>query len=262
MADEERFLLRMRYAKLGRLRFLSHLEVTRALMRAVRRAGLPYAVSQGFSPHMKCAFGAALPVGCCGLDEYLDLQLTRYVEPAEALCALQAATPELLPVLACAYLPADEPALTAGYPVMEYAALVDASAFGTDEGRGIAGVRQAVEDLRAQGEVHVVKKGRPKSVPLEGKLLTGPDVAVPVPRETPDPDTLAPATAGTALLELAFMTRSDESGSLRPDALLAELESLAPVDLPVRWLAHVATYARAAACADAAGGLAGEGRPL
>ncbi|WP_417304102.1 DUF2344 domain-containing protein, partial [Ellagibacter isourolithinifaciens] len=45
------FRLRLTFAKQGRLAMLSHLEVARALERTVRRAGLPYAVSQGFSPH-------------------------------------------------------------------------------------------------------------------------------------------------------------------------------------------------------------------
>ena len=49
MAD---FRLRVTYRMAGRLVMLSHLEVCRALERAVRRADLPYAVSQGFSPHM------------------------------------------------------------------------------------------------------------------------------------------------------------------------------------------------------------------
>ncbi len=52
---------------------LSHLELARALERAVRRAQLPFAVSQGFSPHMRIAFGAALPVGVGGTAEIFDL---------------------------------------------------------------------------------------------------------------------------------------------------------------------------------------------
>ena len=57
------FRLRVTYRKAGRLSMLSHLEVTHALERAVRRSGLPFALTQGFSPHMKLSFGSALPVG-------------------------------------------------------------------------------------------------------------------------------------------------------------------------------------------------------
>ena len=80
MPDPNLFRLRMTFCKQGRLAMLSHLEVARALERAVRRAGLPFAVSQGFSPHMKIAFGAALPVGVGGTHELADLQMTRSEE--------------------------------------------------------------------------------------------------------------------------------------------------------------------------------------
>ena len=81
MADQQNFRLRVFFAKSGRCAMLSHLEVARALERAVRRAALPYAISQGFSPHMKIAFGAALPVGVGGVSECFDLMMTSYIAP-------------------------------------------------------------------------------------------------------------------------------------------------------------------------------------
>ena len=98
MPDPNLFRLRVEYCKQGRLALLSHLEIARALERAVRRADLPFAVSQGFSPHMKIAFGSALPVGVGSTCEIFDLQMTRYVAPEKALAALQAASvPDLMP---------------------------------------------------------------------------------------------------------------------------------------------------------------------
>lgn len=47
------FRLRVRYGKRDRLKYLGHLEVIHTIERIVRRAGLPYAVTQGFSPHMR-----------------------------------------------------------------------------------------------------------------------------------------------------------------------------------------------------------------
>ena len=79
------FRLRVRYRKTGRLRWLSHLEVVHALERSIRRARLPYAVTQGFSPHMKASFGPALPVGTAGEHEYFDVWLTGYTD-APRLC--------------------------------------------------------------------------------------------------------------------------------------------------------------------------------
>ena len=101
---------------------LSHLEVAHALERVVRRAGLPFAISQGFSPHMKIAFGSALPVGVGSTCEIFDLQLTRYVPPAEALEALQRASVPDLMVRECAYIENKAPAASVAFPFSTYEA--------------------------------------------------------------------------------------------------------------------------------------------
>ena len=120
MADPRLFRLRVTFRETGRLAMLSHLELARALERAVRRAGLPYAVSQGFSPHMRIAFGAALPVGVGGTSEFFDLFLTDYVPPVKALAALQAASPaDLMPTEAC-YVEPKAAAASVACPVSTY----------------------------------------------------------------------------------------------------------------------------------------------
>lgn len=120
MTEQQMFRLRVTFKKQGRLALLSHLEIARALERAVRRAGLPFAVSQGYSPHMKIAFGAALPVGVGGAAELFDLQLTNYVAPDEALSALQAASVEDLMVTSCEYIEPKAAAASAAYPISTY----------------------------------------------------------------------------------------------------------------------------------------------
>ena len=114
------FRLRSIYVERDRLAMLSHLEVAHALERVVRRAGLPFAISQGFSPHMKIAFGSALPVGVGSTCEIFDLQLTRYVPPAEALEALQAASAPDLMVQSCAYIENNAPAASVAFPFSTY----------------------------------------------------------------------------------------------------------------------------------------------
>lgn len=67
--------VRIRYAKFGKVRFLSHRDMARVMERAVRRAGLPVAYSQGFSPRAKLHFGLALSTGYESYAEYLDVDL-------------------------------------------------------------------------------------------------------------------------------------------------------------------------------------------
>ncbi len=120
MADPRLFRLRVTFRETGRLALLSHLEVARALERAVRRANLPYAVSQGFSPHMRIAFGAALPVGVGGTAEFFDLFLTDYVAAPKALAALQAASPADLYPTDARYIEARDAAASVACPISTY----------------------------------------------------------------------------------------------------------------------------------------------
>jgi len=69
--------IRIEYAKRGGARLLSHLDLVRAFDRAIRRADIPIAYSQGYHPHPKIAFGPPLALGILGMKEYVDLQLSR-----------------------------------------------------------------------------------------------------------------------------------------------------------------------------------------
>ena len=86
------FRLRVRYGKRDRLKYLGHLEVIHTIERIVRRAGLPYAVTQGFSPHMRVGFSSALPVGTSSTCEWYDLFMTEFVALDEAFERLAAAS--------------------------------------------------------------------------------------------------------------------------------------------------------------------------
>jgi radical SAM family uncharacterized protein/radical SAM-linked protein len=68
---------RLRYTKGDALRFLSHLELLRVWERTLRRSGLPLAMTKGFHPHLKMAFGPPLPVGYTSIAEYVDLEFSK-----------------------------------------------------------------------------------------------------------------------------------------------------------------------------------------
>lgn len=91
--------VRLRFAKRGRLRFLSHRDVARSFERAVRRAGVPVAHSHGFSPHPRLSWVGAAPTGAASEAEFVELGLTREVDPESLRAALDAALPEGLDVL-------------------------------------------------------------------------------------------------------------------------------------------------------------------
>ena len=66
---------RIRFAKVGRAAFLGHLDLVRLLGRSFRRADLPLAMTRGFSPKPRLAFGPALGLGIPSLGELMDVDL-------------------------------------------------------------------------------------------------------------------------------------------------------------------------------------------
>ncbi|MBI4872483.1 MAG: DUF2344 domain-containing protein [Candidatus Riflebacteria bacterium] len=73
--------LRTSYHKTGRMRFLGHLDLARTVHRALLRAELPIAFSEGFNPQPRVAFGPPVALGVEALEEWVDLQFT---EPVDA----------------------------------------------------------------------------------------------------------------------------------------------------------------------------------
>jgi radical SAM-linked protein len=67
--------LRFRSTKLGKVRFTSHRDAARMWERALRRAALPVASTEGFTPRPKISFGLALPTGAESIAEYVDIEL-------------------------------------------------------------------------------------------------------------------------------------------------------------------------------------------
>lgn len=187
MADPRLFRLRVVFVKAGRLSMLSHLELCRALERAVRRAKLPYAVSQGFSPHMRIAFGAALPVGVGGSHEFFDLFLERYVAPDKALEALKAASAEDLMVQSCAYVEHSAPAASVAFPVCTYRVTFSTQA----------------DELVIPEVISVVRKKKEKTLEVS-EFLCG---------------SIAFDDDGRSAV---FTLESKPTGSLRPDLLMAK----------------------------------------
>ena len=91
--------LRLRYTKRGRLRFTSHRDVARTFERALRRAGVPMAYSQGFSPHPKISWIGAAPTGVASEAEYVEVGVVERVDPEALRRALDEALPPGLDVV-------------------------------------------------------------------------------------------------------------------------------------------------------------------
>ena len=75
--------VRIKFSKEGYLKFIGHLDTMRYFQKALRRAGLPVAYSEGFSPHIIMSFASPLGVGVTSSGEYFDVQFTEEVSTDE-----------------------------------------------------------------------------------------------------------------------------------------------------------------------------------
>lgn len=80
MEQAIRYKTRMRFTKTGSVRFIGHLDLMRFFQKAIRRAGLDVAYSQGYSPHQLMSFAAPLGVGATTDGDYIDVEFV----PGEA----------------------------------------------------------------------------------------------------------------------------------------------------------------------------------
>jgi radical SAM family uncharacterized protein/radical SAM-linked protein len=89
-ADEpagERYFYSLTFMQMGDARFIGHLELSHAIHRAARRAGLPLLYSYGHHPMPHISFGPPVPLGTESLREPMVIGL---VEPLEELGIFEA----------------------------------------------------------------------------------------------------------------------------------------------------------------------------
>jgi len=116
--------LRLKFAKGGVIKYISHLDLTRAWERIFRRAGLPLVYSQGFNPRPRFQIAAGLPVGVTSRAELLDVWLMQPLEPEETLARLKAVSPLGLEILEAVEVDLKAPALQSQVCAADYQAVV------------------------------------------------------------------------------------------------------------------------------------------
>jgi radical SAM family uncharacterized protein/radical SAM-linked protein len=122
LGELPRYRYRLRFEKTGRLQFLGHLDLTRTMLRAFRRARIALVYSQGFNPKPRVQFGPALAVGIESKGEYLDLWSFTPLDEGTTLVAINEALPRGLLVSALKPVSGDAPALSESVRAARYLA--------------------------------------------------------------------------------------------------------------------------------------------
>jgi radical SAM-linked protein len=150
--------VRIRFAKQGDLRLISHRDLMRTWERLFRRAGVALAMTEGFHPKPKMMFPSALAVGIEGLDEILEIDLAEPYDPAALWATIRASAPAGLAIHAVEPLEEGRKTRLVG---MTFAVEVPA------ERR--ADVAGKIEWLLAQESFSVSREGR--NAPIELRAL-------------------------------------------------------------------------------------------
>jgi radical SAM-linked protein len=112
--------VRIRFEKTEKMRFTSHLDLHRTWERTFRRARLPIAYTQGFSPHPKINIASALPLGFTGENEIVDVWLENPIEIDQIQFALQKSLPPGIIVRDTQEIDPHQPSLQSTLESLEY----------------------------------------------------------------------------------------------------------------------------------------------
>jgi radical SAM-linked protein len=132
--------LRIRFSRGQELKFISHLDIMRLWQRALHRAGLPLAYTEGFSPHPKISLAAPLAVGVTSQAELADVFCSKWVSPHSFTAALSQQLPTGITILQVHMVAPTLPSLQSQVRYAEYELEVETAKQGTE-------VKAALEHL-------------------------------------------------------------------------------------------------------------------
>ncbi|MEW6661332.1 MAG: TIGR03936 family radical SAM-associated protein [Bacillota bacterium] len=147
--------LKIEFAKEGLARFISHLELMKTWERALRRAAVPVAYSEGFNPHPRMSFALPLAVGSEGLREYLEIMVEAGKDLGAMTEALSKALPAGLRVISVTLLPDGGPPLMAQVEGASYLVRSPLSRPISEEE-----LKKALDAFSALSEAVVMKEGK------------------------------------------------------------------------------------------------------
>ncbi len=202
--------LRMQITKDRDIRFISHLEYVRTIERAIRRAKLPAAYSEGFNPHLKFSLASALGVGVVSYTEFVEIELAEPVEIEAAARALDKALPRGIRVLAADAVANNTAALMAEAAGASYVVTLP---YDKDISEAVANYNDAVELLFKKA----APKRKEKFKEIDVKFYI-PEIAV----ELKDGKTI-----------FSFECKITPTGSMKAVDLLNALNEAYALELPI-----------------------------
>jgi len=112
--------LRIRFCREEEIKFISHLDIMRLWQRALNRAGVPLAYSEGFNPHPRISLAAPLALGVISEAELMDIVLAKWVSPHSFTTAVSRQLPPGVSIQQVYNIPVTMPSLQSQVRYAEY----------------------------------------------------------------------------------------------------------------------------------------------
>ena len=112
--------LRIRFSRGEEIKFISHLDLMRCWERAIRRAQVPLAYSEGFTPHPRISLAAPLALGVTSEAELMDINLTRWISPHWFTGGVSQQLPPAIKILGAVPVALTLPSLQSAVRTAEY----------------------------------------------------------------------------------------------------------------------------------------------
>lgn len=92
---------RLKYEKIGMMKFVGHLDLLRVMQRSINRCNLPISYSNGFNPHQIISFALPLSLGFETYGDYLEIELEEDMETKSIIELLNKSLPRGLKIISC-----------------------------------------------------------------------------------------------------------------------------------------------------------------
>jgi len=151
---------RIKFRKYGVMKFIGHLDIMRYFQKVMRRADIPIAFTQGFSPHMIMSFAQPLGVGVTSDAEYFDIELTESISSKRAIEQMNKANVEGIEIVSFVEIPDDKKC--SGMTIVagaEYAVSLLESNKTSDITKEITDEwKEKIDAFMAQSEIRILKQ--------------------------------------------------------------------------------------------------------
>lgn len=207
--------IRVKFSKLGELKYISHLDMMRVFQRAIRRCRIEVKHSEGFNPHPAMSFSTAIGLGLETDGEYMDIELIEDISPDDFIQKVNVQLPEGLKLLKGKLMEPHEKAIMAQIRWGSYAVEINNIDINLQEQ-----LLKEIENFMLRDEIihESVKKKK-------GKFVT---------RQTNIREMIGKIeklVSGDDFLILKLLVRTGSEGNIKPEVIIDSLKHYQSIDI-------------------------------